>query len=69
MPELPEVETVVRDLRPLLVGRSFAKIAVGKKALRRKWSRAWEAQMVGKRVRAILRRGKWILIEIGRAHV
>ncbi len=26
MPELPEVETIVRDLRPLLVGRSFGSV-------------------------------------------
>src|SRR5207244_1771945 len=54
-----------RDLRPLLVGRSFARIAVSKKALRRKWSRAWEAQLLGQRVEAIKRRGKWILIDLG----
>jgi formamidopyrimidine-DNA glycosylase len=64
VPELPEVETVVRDLRPLLVGRSFLRIDVGRKALRRKWSRGWEAQLIGQRVRAIERRGKWILIEL-----
>ena len=65
MPELPEVETVVRDLRPLLIGRSFARIAAGRKPLRRKWSRAWEGQLLGKRVHAIERRGKWILLELG----
>jgi formamidopyrimidine-DNA glycosylase len=65
VPELPEVETVVRDLRPLLIGRSFTKIAVGKKALRKKWSRVWQAQLLGQRVEAIERRGKWILINLG----
>jgi formamidopyrimidine-DNA glycosylase len=65
VPELPEVETVVRDLRPMLVGRSFAKITVSRKALRRKWSRAWERQLLGRRVEAIGRRGKWILIDLG----
>jgi formamidopyrimidine-DNA glycosylase len=65
VPELPEVETVVRDLRPLLVGRSFVSIAVGKKALRKKWARAWETQLLDRRVDAIERRGKWILIDLG----
>jgi len=65
VPELPEVETVVRDLRPLLVGRSFVNIDAGKKALRRKWSRKWEPQLIGRRVDAIGRRGKWILIDLG----
>lgn len=64
MPELPEVETVVRDLRPLLVGRRITAIEVGKKALRTKWSRAWQAQILGQRVEAIDRRGKWILVEL-----
>jgi formamidopyrimidine-DNA glycosylase len=64
VPELPEVETVVRDLRPLLIGRSFARIDVGKKALRRKWSRKWEPQIVGRRVVAVGRRGKWILLDL-----
>ena len=67
MPELPEVETVVRDLRPLLVGRTFAGIEVGRKPLRRKWSRAWHAQLLGQRVHAIERRGKWILIGLTRS--
>ena len=65
MPELPEVETVVRDLRPLLVGRAFARIEVGRKALRSKWSRTWEASLLNQRVVAIQRRGKWILIDLG----
>jgi formamidopyrimidine-DNA glycosylase len=65
VPELPEVETVVRDLRPLLVGRTFASIEVGRKALRRRWSRTWQPQLLGKRVAAIQRRGKWILLDLG----
>lgn len=65
MPELPEVETVVRDLRPLLVGRSFTKIHVGRKALRTKWTRTWNEQIVGRRVDGIERRGKWILVNLG----
>ena len=43
MPELPEVETVVRDLRPLLVGRRFAAVRVGAQKLRRPWAEAWAA--------------------------
>ncbi|MBM3996889.1 MAG: bifunctional DNA-formamidopyrimidine glycosylase/DNA-(apurinic or apyrimidinic site) lyase [Planctomycetes bacterium] len=62
MPELPEVETVVRDLRPLLIGRAFAKIVVSRKPLRTKWSRAWEPQIVGQCVNVVQRRGKWILV-------
>ncbi len=65
MPELPEVETIVRDLRPLLVGRRILGIEVSKKPLRRKWSRAWNASIIGRSANAIGRRGKWILIDLG----
>lgn len=62
MPELPEVETVARDLRPLLVGRTLVGLRRSRKALRRSWSRAWEAKLVGRRVEAVDRRGKWLLV-------
>src|SRR5688500_6201971 len=64
MPELPEVETVARDLRPLLVGRSLAGLRKSRKALRQAWDRAWEKQLVGRRVEAVHRRGKWLLVEL-----
>jgi formamidopyrimidine-DNA glycosylase len=64
MPELPEVETVVRELRPHLVGRRIAGVRVSRKALRRKWSRRWNQEIVGRRVRSVERRGKWILMDL-----
>jgi formamidopyrimidine-DNA glycosylase len=65
MPELPEVETVVRDLRPMLVGRTIVRVRVGAKRLRRPWQRAWTAHLAGSHIRAIDRRGKWIVIDLG----
>jgi formamidopyrimidine-DNA glycosylase len=62
VPELPEVETVVRDLVPLLVGRCLADVRVGRKALRRRWSRAWSDRLAGCTVLVVHRRGKWIVI-------
>jgi formamidopyrimidine-DNA glycosylase len=62
VPELPEVETVVRDLRPLLVGRRIASVQVGKKKLRRRWSATWRQHLTGRQVAEIRRRGKWILV-------
>jgi formamidopyrimidine-DNA glycosylase len=64
VPELPEVETVVRDLRPHLVGRRLARVHAGRRALRRKWSPAWARQITGRPVRDITRRGKWILLDL-----
>src|SRR5262249_61651368 len=62
MPELPEVETVARDLRPLLVGRTLVGLRRSRKALRQSWRKAWEAKLVGRRVEALDRRGKWLLV-------
>jgi formamidopyrimidine-DNA glycosylase len=64
VPELPEVETVVRDLRPLLLGRRLASVEVSGLALRRPWLAEWEKALVGRRVRDVRRRGKWIVAEL-----
>jgi formamidopyrimidine-DNA glycosylase len=63
MPELPEVETVVRDLRPLLAGRTIRALRQSKRKLRRPWKSDWSAAAVGLRVEGIRRRGKWILVD------
>jgi formamidopyrimidine-DNA glycosylase len=65
VPELPEVETVVRDLRPLLEGKRL--LSAGRpsgQALRRPWQAGWEKRLAGKRVRGVRRRGKWIVVEL-----
>lgn len=64
MPELPEVETVVRDLRPLAVGRTIQSVRTGTKKLREPWQPAWNAKIAGTRIEAIRRRGKWIVVEL-----
>lgn len=65
MPELPEVETVVRDLRTPLVGRKITGLEIGPKSLRRLWPEDGKQRVVGRSVRAVERRGKWILIDLG----
>lgn len=65
MPELPEVETVVRDLRPLLVGRTIQRVETSRFALRRRWPAQASRSIVGQAVNAVERRGKWILIDLG----
>jgi formamidopyrimidine-DNA glycosylase len=65
VPELPEVETVVRDLRPLLAGRTIMVVRVGKAKLRRAWKKAWEKELAGAAVGEINRRGKWIIVGLG----
>jgi formamidopyrimidine-DNA glycosylase len=69
LPELPEVETVVRDLRPLLSGRTITGAWAGKPKLRRAWKKTWEKELVGAKVGEISRRGKWILLALSdKAH-
>jgi formamidopyrimidine-DNA glycosylase len=64
MPELPEVETVVRDLRPLLVGRRLTRLEKSALAMRRSWDDRWKKKLVPRTVQAVERRGKWILLDL-----
>ncbi len=70
MPELPEVETVARALRPALVGRRLLACEVRwKRTLGGLAPRAFAAALEGVRVRALERRAKWIVLELSRARV
>jgi formamidopyrimidine-DNA glycosylase len=62
MPELPEVETIVRQLAPLVEGRRIEDVRV----LDARWSRPLapselEDALRGRRVLALSRRGKYLL--------
>jgi formamidopyrimidine-DNA glycosylase len=64
VPELPEVETVVRELRGPLVGRRIIAVRKSRKKLRKSWSAKWGDVIVGHRIESIARRGKWIVIDL-----
>ncbi|HJX51571.1 MAG TPA: bifunctional DNA-formamidopyrimidine glycosylase/DNA-(apurinic or apyrimidinic site) lyase [Polyangia bacterium] len=67
MPELPEVETVVRTLRPRLLGASIAAVWTSDKGLRlaRPVDRAALARLsAAARIAAVRRKGKYILIDL-----
>jgi len=66
MPELPEVETVVRGLRGPLVGRTFTGVTVH-------WPNSIKTpipelvnQLPGQRIEAITRRGKYLQFHLSR---
>ncbi len=65
MPELPEVEVIRRGLSACLVGRRFLRVAVGEKSLRRQ-SPAGELErwLLGRRLVALRRRGKYLLFAL-----
>ncbi len=66
MPELPEVETIVRDLRGELAGRHFVSAWVSRPGvLRFPDDGAFTRALPGRRVDAVDRRGKYILCRLG----
>jgi formamidopyrimidine-DNA glycosylase len=65
MPELPEVETVRRQLEPEVVGRTIVRAEV----LDQRWTRpdpprATEAALTGRRIEAVGRRGKYLIVAL-----
>lgn len=63
MPELPEVETVCRALRPVLEGSSFVKIQCNRPDLRYPLPTDMENELKGHIITGIRRRAKYILID------
>jgi formamidopyrimidine-DNA glycosylase len=64
MPELPEVETIRRQLAPLVEGRTLARIEI----LDERWSRPLapeelELALQGRRIESLGRRGKYLVWE------
>jgi formamidopyrimidine-DNA glycosylase len=76
MPELPEVETIRRDLVTFLVGKKIAGVQVNDRRVlegfgpgggRRRRVRVedFTGALVGRTVRGILRRGKYLIFDLG----
>jgi formamidopyrimidine-DNA glycosylase len=64
MPELPEVETVMRGLRERLEGRVIRHAVAHRADLRWKLPEGFARQLIGARVRSFRRRGKYILMRL-----
>lgn len=64
MPELPEVETVVRGLRPKLEGRVLAEVEQRCESLRFPLPAGFARRLRGRRVLRIDRRAKYILARL-----
>jgi len=70
MPELPEVETVVRNLRPELVGETIRAFeAAWPKVTAPATVEAFAHQVVGRTIQGVNRRGKYILLQLDRGYV
>ena len=65
MPELPEVEVLVRHLEPLLLNKTVRCVQVHrKKSIRPTSSRRMRDQLVGAKFKSIKRRAKYLLFEM-----
>ena len=63
MPELPEVETVRAKLAPVLTGRRFESVQIADARLVRPYEPAEvAAELIGERVAAVERRGKYVIV-------
>ena len=64
MPEMPEVETIARKLRSTVVGKSIAEVWLSGLPLRRPLDPTLTRRLVGRTIRKIHRRGKYIVAEL-----
>jgi len=66
MPELPEVETIVRDLRPILVGRRIVRARLSHDDVLRGITRSRLVRgLAGKTIRQLFRRAKHAVFDLG----
>jgi formamidopyrimidine-DNA glycosylase len=64
MPELPEVETVVRSLRPHVVGRTILSAEVRSRRVTRQDFAMVSAALAGRQILGVRRQGKQIFIDL-----
>lgn len=64
MPELPEVETVVRGLKSRIEGKRLLRLTLRRPDLRRAIPKGLAAKVEGRRVNRVDRRAKYILLHL-----
>jgi formamidopyrimidine-DNA glycosylase len=65
MPELPEVETVARDLRPLITGATIVDATtLWARTLRGLTPEAFATGVAGRRIEGVSRRGKQVVVSL-----
>lgn len=64
MPELPEVETVVRGLKESIIGQIIESLVMSGKSFRYPYPADFEEQIQGASITDVKRRAKYILIEL-----
>lgn len=64
MPELPEVETVRRGLETAIAGRKVVEVALRRADLRYPFPARFRARLEGRRIAAVRRRAKYLLLDL-----
>src|SRR4026207_640520 len=64
MPELPEVEAVRREIAPAMQGARFERVLLRRSNLRIPFPRNFAGRLKGQSLRALTRRGKYLLGEL-----
>jgi len=68
MPELPEVETIARELRPLLVGRRITGVWFDwPNQIKHPAPERFAGALVGREILDVERRAKWLVLSLGGA--
>ena len=70
MPELPEVETIARNLRPELLGKSIlAADLLWSRSLATPGPKEFKEQIVGQQIKEVGRRAKYLHFKLSRDHL
>ena len=64
MPELPEVEVVKRSLEKKILNLTIKKVEVNVNKLRYKVNKDKISELVGKKIRKITRRSKFLILKL-----
>lgn len=69
MPELPEVETTLRGIAPLITGRRITAVHIRERRLRWPVPRGLAARLTGQTLLTAQRRAKYLLLATGAGHM
>lgn len=64
MPELPEVETVVRGIRPAVTGRTITGVPRASQLMARSTVGPFAKKLLGRRIERLDRHGKWMFFRL-----
>lgn len=65
VPELPEVETIARGVRPVLLGQRIERVVVREPRLRWRVADDLAPRLAGRTVRDVRRRAKYLVVDAG----